>query len=256
MNPPPTADALADLYSRSGHGLDAPAKLSDLLEAERDFPNSTADASRIIATATHLDESATNRAIDVGAGYGFYTKALVELGYDTTSLNPGEYENAAFRELVGHDPLPTMFNDFVPDQPFGIVLMSQVLEHIPDPVATVTKVADVLAARGVFACAVPNFRSWRVRLLGVRDNSCLWVPEHVNYFTLRGLELLFDRVGLNVKDYQFTTRVFPDAVTRRLPWLPERPVASAIRVAQQPFCRAIDRRGAGSYMTAYGVKVS
>jgi SAM-dependent methyltransferase len=256
MNPPPTAAALSDLYARSGHGLDQPAELSDLLEAERNFPNSTADASRIIATANRLDESGTNRAIDVGAGYGFYTKALLDLGYETTSLNPGEYENTAFRELVGHDPLPTMFDDFVADQPFGIVLMSQVLEHIPEPITTLIKVADVLAARGVFACAVPNFRSWRVRLLGVRDDSCLWVPEHVNYFTRRGLGFLFDRVGLSLKDYQFTTRVFPDAVTRRLPWLPERPVATAVRVGQQPFCRAVDGLGAGSYMTAYGVKAS
>ena len=41
-------------------------------------------------------------------------------------------------------------------------------------------VISMLDPNGVLVCAVPNFRSLAVRLLGVRDNACVWVPEHVN----------------------------------------------------------------------------
>jgi SAM-dependent methyltransferase len=251
MNPPPVSAELAGLYDLSGHGLEGPAVLSELLERERRFPNSTLDASRIVSTATRLDRSSSRRALDVGAGYGFYTKALIEARYLTTSLNPGEYENTAFRELIGTDPLPVMLNDYHSDEQFGVILMSQVLEHIPRPATAVKKVARLLGPSGTFACAVPNFRSWHVRLVGVRDNSCVWVPEHVNYFTHAGLRALLVNAGFVVEDHQYTTRIPPDSIAQRIPWAPKNLIVSAVHRGQQPFSRIVDTFGAGSYMTLY-----
>jgi SAM-dependent methyltransferase len=252
MNPPPEPSALADIYARSGHGLTAPVSLQDLLDAERRFPNSMLDAQRITSMARRLDASSRRRALDVGAGFGFYTKELRTSGYDVTSLNTGEFENVAFRELNGVDPLPLMLDEFEPGDRFGVVLLSQVLEHIPRPLSAVTKVARMLEPGGVFACAVPNFRSWRVRLVGVRDRACLWVPEHVNYFTLKGLSLLLQRADFHVVASEHTTRIPPDGIARRLPAaVPRRPLTAAVKWGQRPFCATVDRLGMGTYMTVY-----
>ena len=40
------------------------------------------------------------------------------------------------------------------------------------------EIEKVLKPGGILAVAVPNFQSLFVKLLGTRDQGCLWVPEH------------------------------------------------------------------------------
>jgi hypothetical protein len=135
--------------------------------------------------------------------------------------------------------------------------MSQVLEHIVDPASTVAKVKTHLAIGGVFACAVPNFRSFSVRILGTRDNSCLWVPEHVNYFTLSGLTTLLRREGLEVVGMNQVTRIRYDALGRRLPGFPlPRLVSSFVKYGQRPVARVAHLFGAGLYLNIYATRAA
>ena len=80
-----------------------------------------------------------------------------------------------------------MFENYESSEQFGVVMMSQVLEHLLEPDKAIKKVACLLAPGGVLACAVPNYDSFLVKLLGTKDNACLWAPEHVNYFSEEGL---------------------------------------------------------------------
>jgi SAM-dependent methyltransferase len=254
LNPPPAPEALAAVYATSGHGLRAPVASTDVLAAEACWPNSVLDARRMVAGAGRLlGPGAPRTALDVGSGFGFFTQALLAAGLDTTAINPGEYENAVFEDINGFRPAPVMLEDFQPTGPFGVVLMSQVLEHIVEPVAALRHVHSMLHSDGVLVCAVPNFGSLAVRLLSVRDNACLWVPEHVNYFTARGLAAVLDRAGFAGAGFEQVTRIRPDALVRRLPnALPERPLRALVIRGQRPVVQVLDRAGWGSFITVYG----
>lgn len=195
-------------------------------------------------------------ALDVGSGYGFATRALRRLGYGVVSVNPGAYENAVFAEMNGAPPLPILFEDYRPDRAFGIVHMSQVLEHMLEPRAAMRKVADLLAPGGVVACAVPNFGSAFVRVLGTRDNACLWVPEHVNHFSASGLRRLMADAGLEVMAVAQVSRVPYDALSRRLRLAG--PVAALadmlVRVGQVPVCHLMNLAGMGAQLNVYARK--
>jgi SAM-dependent methyltransferase len=254
LNPPPAPEPLAAVYATSGHGLRAPVATADVLDAEARWPNSVLDARRMVAGAMRrLGPRAPRTALDVGSGYGFFTQALLAAGLDTTAINPGEYENVVFEDINGFQPAPVMLEDFQPTGLFGVVLMSQVLEHIVDPVAALRHVRSMLHADGVLVCAVPNFGSLAVRLLGARDNACLWVPEHVNYFTPRGLTAVLDRAGFADAGFEQVTRIRPDALVRRLPdALPGRPLRALVTHGQRPLVWVLDRVGWGSFTTVYG----
>jgi 2-polyprenyl-3-methyl-5-hydroxy-6-metoxy-1,4-benzoquinol methylase len=257
LNRPPHSDWLKTIYQYSGQALTEPVTAADILAREAKFPNITLDAARMARDADRYNASGNKRALDVGSGFGFYTQALRKQGYRTVSINPGKYENAVFKELNGDEPIPLMLESFQDSEPFGVVLMSQVLEHIPEPRRAVEKLAGLLAPGGVLACAVPNFDSFAVKLLGIRDNACLWVPEHVNYFTEKGLKTLLEQNGFRVMDVEQITRIQPNALSKRLNGGKELSsfLESLVAQLQNPLSRIVNSLGMGIYLNVYAIKV-
>ena len=256
LNPPPHNGLLSRIYECSGHALTSPVTLKEILKTEKRSPNSTVDSERISRHARRMDESGNSRALDIGSGYGFFTKALRSEGYESVSINPGRYENEVFKKMNGSMPLPIMFEDYHDDRKFGVILMSQVLEHIVNPRGAVSRVAELLTDGGVFACAVPNFSAFTVKILGTRDNACLWVPEHVNYFTANGLSQLLNRCGLEVEYTEQITRFRYDALERRFPILRRvsHVVDMSVKYGQLPVSRLFNAFGNGIYLNVYARK--
>ncbi len=256
LNPPPSLSWLKSIYQYSGHGLTEPITLSEILAREARFPNSTVDAERMAYNADHLNHAGEKTALDIGSGFGFYTRALRERGYQTISVNPGQYENAVFKEMNGDEPLPILLEDFHDGGPFGVVMMSQVLEHLLEPDRAVQKVASLLVPGGALACAVPNFNSLTVKLIGTRDNACLWVPEHVNYFTVSGLKRLLENNGFKVVKAEQISRIPLYGLLRRLK--AKGKLASLIEILishlQAPFGWVLNLLGIGIYINIYAIK--
>ncbi|PPD44131.1 MAG: methyltransferase type 11 [Methylobacter sp.] len=256
LNRPPAMQWLQSIYQYSGQALTQAVTLEEVLAKETEFPNCKLDAARMGQLADRFNASDNAQALDIGSGFGFYTQALRKAGYQTTSINPGKYENEVFRQLNGDEPLAVMFENYQPTGKFGVVMMSQVLEHLLEPDQTVKKVAGLLASGGVLACAVPNYASFLVKLLGTKDNACLWVPEHVNYFTEQGLRELVARNGLRVVKVEQVTRIPYNALSKRL-GLKGKTAAFVDRLVgrwQNPFARFMNFLGLGIYINLYAVK--
>jgi SAM-dependent methyltransferase len=256
LNPPPSLLWLKSIYQFSGHALTQEITLTEVLEREAQFPNSTVDAERMAYYADYFNHTSNKTALDIGSGFGFYTQALRKRGYSTVSVNPGKYENSVFKQLNGDEPIPVMLEDFNNETQFGVVMMSQVLEHLREPNLAIQKVASLLAPGGVLACAVPNFESLAVRLLGTRDNACLWVPEHVNYFTSRGLKLLLESNGFKVVRTEQISRIPLYSWSRRMRVKGKLAALMNAILArlQTPFAWLTKLFGLGIYLNMYAVK--
>lgn len=256
LNRPPHVKWLQAIYQYSGQALTQAVTLDDVLAREAEFPNCKLDAARMSRQANKLNDSGNHSALDIGSGFGFYTQALRKIGYRTVSINPGKYENDVFKALNGDEPLPLMFEQYQASERFGIVMMSQVLEHLLTPDHAIDKVADLLAPGGVLACAVPNYDSFLVKLLGTKDNACLWVPEHVNYFTEQGLTALVERNGLQVVKVEQVTRIPFKALSKRLRLQGKAAdfIDGIAERLQGPFVRLMHYFGLGIYINLYAVK--
>ena len=208
LNPRPTREWLETIYSKSGHGLTAPISFDEVLAAEREYPNATVDAARLVGCAKeHLPKKNGLTALDIGSGYGFFTAAALRAGFEVTAVNPGVWENNIFEQMNGFRPTESFFEDVDFTQQFDLVILSQVLEHIENPLGMLSRVQSILSPHGVVAIAVPNFDSYWVKIFK-RDGGVIWVPEHLNCFSKKSLTMLLSRAGFDVVRYQAISR-FP-----------------------------------------------
>lgn len=165
------------------------AKLAALLSATRTLP------------ATSL--------LDVGAGIGFFARAMLAHGRANTAtcidpLYPTEHD-----ETVNGAPLRFRRTLDEPGAAANLVLMMDVLEHVPDDVALVQEYADQLAPGTRFIVTVPAFQ-W------------LWSGhdvflEHYRRYRLPQLEAVLAKAGLRVElGAYYYGAVLPAAAAMRL----------------------------------------
>ncbi|HEX5287175.1 MAG TPA: class I SAM-dependent methyltransferase [Polaromonas sp.] len=85
---------------------------------------------------------------------------------------------------------------FKPDM-FDYVTMSQVIEHVTDPVHTLHEIATVLKPNGVAILSTPNASGWGARLFGK-----YWInwhtPYHLQFFSEESITAAAKKAGLKV----------------------------------------------------------
>jgi len=123
------------------------------------------------------------RMLEIGCGAGYFLARARDRGWQVTGLDaaPWVAEAAAERGL-SDIRIGTLAEAGLPESSFDVVVMAQVLEHLPRPREELLVVRRLLRDAGLFYANVPNYRTLPI-LLG-RDDFVLNTPmAHVNYFT-------------------------------------------------------------------------
>ena len=126
------------------------------------------------------------RLLDVGCGSGELLELVQRLGWRATGVDfdPAAVSNSRGRGLDVR--LGSVEEQQFPESSFDLVVLSHVIEHLPDPVATLRECRRVLAPGGAMLVVTPNAESWGHSLL--RENWLgLDVPRHLCVFTSAGL---------------------------------------------------------------------
>jgi SAM-dependent methyltransferase len=132
-------------------------RLERLLANEADM----AFRRRVLRLVEYLELEDHLTVLDSGCGMGFYLIAMQELGeLRPTGLDPDGARlrfaeaQGARADLVRGDAAALPF----PDDSFDRVLMSEVLEHLPDDAAGLREALRVLRPGGILAISVPHAR--------------------------------------------------------------------------------------------------
>ncbi len=250
--PRPEASSLYDLYSKSSQGVSCLIKYDDVIDEEKRNPNSVIDAERMISKIIDMlskNNISSRKFLEVGSGYGFFSKKAMEKGFDVTAIELAETERAITKKMTGLDPVAVSFEDFSGSSKlFSSILMSQVLEHALDVDKWIGKASSLLVPGGVLAIALPNFDSIVRIFLGTRD-PYICPPIHLNYFTKESLSRLLAKHGFGNIYCNFVYRISKDAINRRLSPLigPFIPIKSVLRLAYN--------FGVGMFINMYAVKI-
>lgn len=257
VNPRPSIRFLKEFYATSGHGDWTEADgvtASDLIEREKKFPNSTKDAQRIIATANALGYSGQERRLlDVGCGYGFFTREALANGFSVDAIELASKERGLAHEMTGLEPKPTTFEDYEHDGDlYSIILMSQILEHAQDVVLWVEKARSLLVDGGGLIIAVPNFDGIFRRVMQENEPYII-PPAHLNYFGSKNLSLLLEAHGFEVEKVQWVSRIMPTAFEKRFSWA-GKSVLSTIQLVSSGAMNTIDLLRMGLFINVYAKK--
>ena len=147
--------------------------------------------------AFHLRQG-RGRLLDVGCNEGRGLAIFAQNGFAAEGLeiNP---EAAALARQRGFTVHGQPVEDFAPGAPYEVVVLSQVLEHAPEPLDMLRRVRECLAPRGELWLACPNAKSlWR-RVFG-RAWVNWHVPYHLWHFTPATLTRLLHQAGFEVTE--------------------------------------------------------
>jgi len=155
-------------------------------------------------TACHYNVSPKSRCLDIGCGFGeslFYLKHIKCEAYgveaDENVLKMAEKYDLNIK--IGlFEP-----NDYKKDF-FDYVTMSQVLEHMVNPIETIIGVHDILKPNGHLIFSVPNSQSIMAKFL--KRKWINWhIPYHQQHFTKDSIIMLAQKCGFEVESIKIIT---------------------------------------------------
>jgi protein O-GlcNAc transferase len=101
------------------------------------------------------------------------------------------------------------FEEYQPDQPFDVISMADVLEHMPFPKQALHHAWDVLRPDALLFLSMPNADSFVWQLSTRNGTNPYWGEiEHYHNFGRRRLYALLDECGFQAVRYGVSFRYF------------------------------------------------
>lgn len=188
-----------------------------------------------------LRRSEPGPVLDVGCGGALFGRMLRERGYQTFGL---DFSDQAARVGWRINGVPVVVGDFAlapfPRRSFSAITMFHVLEHLYEPAAYVSAVAEYLRPGGSLVVQVPNAASFQFLMFGENWNG-VDVPRHLINFRVCDLDALLEHCGFEVLRHKhfslrdnpagFASSLAPclDPMGRRVRSVAERPRVKLIK---------------------------
>ena len=154
----------------------------------------------ILAIATRL-APARGALLDVGPCAGTLLLQAREAGFGVQGIEINAGAARMCREELGLDVRAGVLEpDSYPPDTFDVVSMGDVIEHVPDPVATLRTVARILKPGGHVLISTPNVGSAAARMLQVKPE------EHIYYFSAETLAASLRKAGLETVEMRTLDR--------------------------------------------------
>lgn len=147
------------------------------------------------------DRSTRPRAIELGCAGGGYLRRLTRAGWDAEGVELCEEPARAAQAAGLRVHCGTLESAEFPEAEFDLAAAWMVLEHVPDPLATLRELRRLLRDGGQLLLSVPHARCWQRFVFG----RCWYgwdVPRHLQQFSPATLGRVLDKAGF--RDVQIT----------------------------------------------------
>ncbi len=133
--------------------------------------------------------------VEVGSSLGFLLRRFLDDGWQATGVDPWQEVPFFTREVQGFDTIPlTLEQARLPAESADVVILLHVIEHVPDPLATMREIWRVLKPGGHMVLETPRYDTLMFRLMGRRERS-LRMDGHIYFYTDRTLKESFEKAG-------------------------------------------------------------
>ena len=132
--------------------------------------------------------------LDVGCGTGAFLESCRASGWQIMGTEPDPDARTIASNKLQINVQPNL-TSLAGTQPFNIITLWHVLEHVPDLNELIPQLDSLLADKGTLLIAVPNSDSYDAHYF--KEYWAAYdVPRHLHHFTPSTIESLFRRHGL------------------------------------------------------------
>jgi len=158
--------------------------------------------------AERLLRGSARRMLDVGAATGFFLEIARNRGWEVAGVEISAFAAELARKKGIDVKTGILAQHEFPKGAFDAVTLWDVIEHVEDPKAELSRVREVLAPEGLLIMTTPNFTSLYARLLGKKWHAIV-PPEHLHYFTFKSMDRLladsgFEAISITAPVKSFT----------------------------------------------------
>ena len=140
------------------------------------------------------------RVLDLGCGHGSFVAILQQAGFDArgVEMSPwvAEFGRKTFNVDIDIGPLENLD---IAQEGLDVVVLTDVLEHFPDPMATMRCCINLLKPDGFMLIQTPQFKEGmtfeKMKEEEDRFLEMLLPDEHIYLFSPRSIALMFRQLG-------------------------------------------------------------
>lgn len=220
---PIPSDRLGDIYPPTYYSFAAARR--SVVQAVKN----RLDRRWFASTAAQLRGTSLS-ALDVGGGAGHQLDVLraADSRVRRTVVVDIDERARASAEASGHEYVCGRIDDVSIDGRFDLVLLLNVIEHVENPLAVLTRVGRLLTPGGIVLVKTPNYRSLDARLFRHHDWGGYHSPRHFVIFTAASFRSLVAHAGLDVTRWTYTQGA-PFWAVSVLAWLDRRGLVTITR---------------------------
>jgi SAM-dependent methyltransferase len=191
------SDAAQAILFRNAHPFQLPG--SDTLAGR------TA-AAKIVEDVSRVRGRWTGRWLEVGFGNGALLTTAAEFGYEAVGLDL-RAEGVRRMRSLGFDARCMNLTEVDAREPFDVLSMADVLEHMPFPKLALLHARQLLSPGGVLFVSMPNMDSFAWQQLEREGKNPYWGElEHFHNFGRRRLYALLEETGFSPCRYGISQR--------------------------------------------------
>ena len=152
------------------------------------------------------------RLLDVGCGAGQLVSVANAMGWEARGIDLSRSAVTLAARLGANCKVLDFFSSDIDRDRFDVIVMSEFIEHVPQPGRFLRRAHDLLADGGLVYLTTPNFRSLSRYLVGT-DWSVIH-HQHLSYFTPSTFrQMVADQTDLAIESLD-TRNVSPEVISR------------------------------------------
>ncbi|MGA2090776.1 MAG: class I SAM-dependent methyltransferase [Endomicrobiales bacterium] len=139
--------------------------------------------------------------LDVGCAAGYLLESARDRGFLPYGIEYSNYSATVAQEKFGSDAvrIGTIETSNFPGHSFDVITMIDLLEHVPDPVGTLSRAKEMLKPGGIIVIVTPDTDALTNVIMGKRWTH--YKKEHLYYFNKQSMQALSSRTGFSMMHY-------------------------------------------------------
>lgn len=139
--------------------------------------------------------------LEVGSAVGCFLKVAQEEGFNVKGIEVSEKACEIARSLVGNENVfnGTLENVDIKPGSIDVLFMSDVIEHIPEPLPFLKRAFNLVKKGGIVYLTTPDPTHWSRQIF--RGNWVHYKDEHLMFFSRQTFDWIADYFGLYLFDF-------------------------------------------------------